>query len=147
MTDSQVAPSSSEPAVQENTSALLHLNNSPVADYFETFNQGDFQATAGLFAPSGQLLPPFESALVGPAAIADYLEQEAKGMRALPQQAAQETLDTGDTQIIVTGQVQTPLFTVNVRWTFVLDPEAQLLTVRIKLLAGLRDLLHLKRSN
>lgn len=123
----------------------LHLKNPQVVSYFETFNAAQFQETAALFAPEGQLLPPFETALIGQAAIAEYLEAEAKGMKAIPQEAIEEELPSGDTQIRVLGQVQTALFSVNVRWEFVLNSQAKILTVKLKLLAALRDLLSLKR--
>lgn len=116
-----------------------------ISSYYQTLNQGDFQATAMLFAPDGQLLPPFESPMVGREAIAAYLEAEAKGMQALPEEETQEILPSGETSIKVLGQVQSPLFNVRVRWDFVLNSESEIVTAKIKLLAALRDLLHLKR--
>lgn len=111
--------------------------------YFQTFNAHDFQATASLFAAEGQLMPPFESAIVGQDAIFAYLETEAQGMAALPQ-GIQEDLSSA-TSINVVGKVQTRLFTVNVNWQFVLNSESEILSLKIKLLAALQDLLHLKR--
>jgi Nuclear transport factor 2 (NTF2) domain len=136
MVDSKAAPSHEK--------QLTDLPE-PIFSYFQTFNQGDFQATAALFATDGQLLPPFEAAIVGRAAIAAYLETEAKGMQALPREAAQQTLPSGETSHCVSGQVQTPLFVVHVRWEFVLNPQSEIAMVKIKLLAALRELLHLKR--
>jgi hypothetical protein len=125
------------------------LAEATIQTYFETLNAGDFQATANLFADEGQLLPPFESVIVGPEAILAYLEAEAQGMRALPQEMQESDssdLDCIDsTSINVLGKVQTSLFTVNVKWRFQLNAQAEILSVEVKLLASLQDLLRLKR--
>ncbi len=142
MTLNHAASPIENPILEETNDLSIHPT---LASYFETFNRGDFQATAALFAPEGQLLPPFESPLVGPDAIAAYLTKEAQGMRAYPQQATQQVLPSGELNSVVGGQVQTPLFTVNVKWQFVLDPQAKIMQAQIKLLASLKDLLHLQR--
>ncbi|WP_088892506.1 YybH family protein [Leptolyngbya ohadii] len=116
-----------------------------ITKYFETFNAGDFAETAALFAEEGAMFPPFESAVVGPEAIAAYLRQEAQGMKIEVRQCVQETLETGITEVKVAGKVQTPLFGVNVTWMFGLNDRLELLAVRIKLLAALEDLLKLKQ--
>ncbi|MBW4465815.1 MAG: ketosteroid isomerase family protein [Pegethrix bostrychoides GSE-TBD4-15B] len=116
--------------------------------YFAALNTGDFLASAELFAEDGQLLPPFESAIVGQAAIAEYLKAEAKGMQAVVQSVdAQPLSETTQmmTQIQVIGQVQAPLFVVNVGWLFVVNERSEIVSLKIKLLAALKDLLHLKR--
>ncbi|MBD2465099.1 nuclear transport factor 2 family protein [Oscillatoria sp. FACHB-1407] len=115
-----------------------------ILTYFETLNAGDFQATADLFAESGVLRPPFDEELVGREAIAQYLAAEAKGMKFQPLMATYGVLETGDTEFTITGKVQTALFGVNVAWNFVLNPDSQILSVQIKLLAGLEELLNLK---
>ena len=110
-------------------------------------------ATAQLFAVDGQLLPPFESAIVGREAITAYLNTEANGLKAYPQTLKTEVLSAHETglQVIglqVIGQVQTALFTINVSWQFVVTPTAEaaeIVRLKIKLLAPLKDLLHLKR--
>lgn len=43
--------------------------------------QGHFAQTASLFVASGQLIPPFDTPVVGPEAIRAYLQQEAAGMQ------------------------------------------------------------------
>lgn len=123
---------------------IAQLIHPIIACYFETFNQADFEATAALFAPAGKLLPPFEAALVGPTEIAAYLAKEATGMVATPQQATQQLLPLGEMDCVVLGQVQTPLFSVNVKWEFLLNSQSEILQVQIRLLAALKDLLHLR---
>lgn len=113
--------------------------------YFETMNAGDYQATVTLFAESGAMLPPFEEPIVGQEAIANYLDAEAKGMQLLPREGIAETLEDEQTQIQVSGKVQTPLFGVNVSWIFVLNSEREILSARIKLLASPQELLKLRR--
>lgn len=112
--------------------------------YFDSFNAGEFQQCADLFAEDGLLYPPFESAIGGRTAIATYLQQEAKGMKATPRQGNTDFLETGDAEVKVSGQVQTPLFSVNVSWHFVLNGESEILAVRLRLMAALEDLLRLK---
>jgi Nuclear transport factor 2 (NTF2) domain len=113
--------------------------------YFTTLNAADFQTTASLFASEGTLYPPFETAIVGRAAIATYLEKEAKGITALPQQQMAQVTETRDSEIKVVGKVQTSLFTVNVAWHFVLNSDSEIVAVRVRLLAALEELLNLKR--
>jgi SnoaL-like domain len=123
------------------------LSLEPVLEtYFDSLNQGDFTATAALFSPTGSLRAPFEAPLVGPAAIASYLEQEAKGLQAQPQQLSLETTEAGQRQAVVTGTVKTQLFTLNVRWLFTISPEGSLEQVEIKLLASLEALIRLQPS-
>lgn len=116
-----------------------------IAAYFLTFNQSDFQATSRLFAADGQLCPPFESAIIGREAIAEYLATEAKGMQAVPKQKGQATLSSGELSVTVMGQVQTSLFSVNVQWDFLLTAQSEIVEAKIQLLAALRDLFPLKR--
>lgn len=113
--------------------------------YFDTLNSGDFQATAQLFAATGQLHPPFEEAIIGPAAIATYLETEARGMKLVPREGISQAVEQGMTEVKVTGKVQTPLFGVNVSWYFLLNEQGEILSVGVKLLAALEELLSLKR--
>lgn len=124
--------------------SLDNLKDPAISTYFQSFNQGNFQTTASVFAADGQLLPPFESVIVGQEAIAAYLETEAKGMKALPEEASEQVLPSGERSISVLGQVQTPLFGVRVRWDFVFNEQAEIVMAKIKLLAALKDLLHLK---
>jgi hypothetical protein len=116
-----------------------------VLRYFETMNAGDYEATAALFADTGVMHPPFEKPIEGRVAIANYLEAEAKGMQLFPRRGIAETPLNEQTQIQVTGKVQTPWFGVNVSWIFVLSPEQEILSTRIKLLASPQELLSLRR--
>lgn len=112
--------------------------------YFTSFNQADFAAAAALFSETGRLLPPFDPPIVGPASIADYLEREAQGMRAFPQQVISQSFQSGNRQVEALGQVQTSLFAVNVKWEFILNAESEILSLRLKLLASLKELLRFK---
>lgn len=97
-----------------------------------------------MFATDGELHPPFESPLIGPDAIAAYLEQEATGMQMLPKQGTAEEIEDGYTQIQVKGKVKTPLFSVNVGWIFVLNSGREIAAATIKLLASPQELLNLR---
>lgn len=137
---SQSFPSAAETAASREQLAVLR--------YFETLNAGEFEATAALFAAEGVLQPPFESPVSGPAAIAAYLQREARGMQLKPGQSWTELVEEdqeAQLQVTVTGQVQTPLLSVNVAWHFRLNCEGQLTWVRINLLASPQQLLGLRR--
>jgi hypothetical protein len=116
-----------------------------VLRYFETMNAGDYEATAALFAPTGVMHPPFEQPIEGREAIATYLEAEAKGMQLFPTKGTVETLEDDRLQVQVRGKVQTPLFSVNVAWIYILNLEREILYAKIKLLASPQELLNLRR--
>ncbi len=116
-----------------------------VLRYFETFNRGDFYATAALFAESGALYPPFEDPIVGAEAIVTYLEAEAPGMKVYPRQGIVNTLEDDTNKVQVSGKVETRWFCVNVSWLFVLNQEDRILSATIKLLASPQELLNLRR--
>ena len=137
--------SNTEPA--SGTDATIEgITESVVQRYFETFNAGQFAATAALFAADGQMNPPFEEPMVGPEAIAAYLEAHAKGMQLNPRQGIAEPLENNQTQIQVSGKVQTPWFGVNVSWIFILNQEHEIISVTIKLLASPQELLDMRQS-
>ncbi len=130
--------------------AIAGVSSPVILRYFETFNAEAFQLTASLFSDTGMLYPPFEGAIVGREAIAAYLAKEAKGMRVLPREGVLQSAEAKNAEIKVMGKVQTSLFSVNVSWHFKLDTQgrdalAKILTVRIKLLAALEELLNLQR--
>lgn len=112
--------------------------------YFATLNAGEFTATAALFAEDGIMYAPFESGIVGPEAIATYLQQEAQNMKADPHQGITETSDNQHIQVQVTGKAQTSWCGVNVMWYFVLNRTGQILEITIKLLASPQELLSLR---
>jgi hypothetical protein len=120
--------------------------NPAVAAYFETLNAGNTIATSQLFAIDGILYPPFEDPIIGRGAIACYLEQEAQDLLLQPQSTTVQTLENGCTEYQVLGSVQTPLFSVNVEWQFILSPDEEIFVARIRLLASLRKLLHLRQQ-
>ena len=116
-----------------------------INNYFTTINKQQFEQTAALFAATGELLPPFTKAIKGRKEIASYLSQEAIGMTLLPQQGIYKPTEEHDlTQIQLTGKVKTALFSVNVSWFFSLNPQQQITTAKIKLLASPQDLLELR---
>ena len=116
-----------------------------VAQYFQTVNQAEFSATAALFTDSSTLIAPFTRPITGRKAIALYLSQEAQGMKLLPEM---ETIivNEAETQVTITGKVKTSLFSVNVAWHFSLNPQQQIKTAKIKLLASPQELLGLQQA-
>lgn len=124
---------------------------------------------ADLFAEDGELIPPFEKPIAGKKAIAQYLISEATGMRFTPldyetlddETIDHKTLDLEETKTdapksshqvsqqsflrsLVRGKAKTPLFVVNVAWEFVLNEAQEIVSVKVKLLAKLNELLKLK---
>jgi hypothetical protein len=147
ITDPAVQPASAPSAAPE---AFPLANpdeaSATIEQYFVLLNAGQFDEVAALFATEGVLYPPFDDGLVGPEAIAVYLKAEAKGMQLQPRRMIYESLPTGEVQFQVNGKVQTPLFGVNVTWYFVINARNEILSVGVKLLAALEELLHLKRD-
>ncbi|MBW4685919.1 MAG: nuclear transport factor 2 family protein [Komarekiella atlantica HA4396-MV6] len=120
------------------------ITESNILRYFETLNTGEFEATAALFAEDGVMRPPFESDIVGPDAIATYLNQEAQNVKALPCQGIADNLENEQIQVQVTGKAQTSWCGVNVLWLFILNQQRQILYTRIKLLASPQELLSIR---
>ncbi|MDX2244500.1 MAG: ketosteroid isomerase family protein [Leptolyngbyaceae cyanobacterium bins.302] len=114
-----------------------------LSQYFTALNAGEFEAVSQLFAVDGMLQPPFDEPLVGRDAIAAYLEREAQGFLLQPQSgtAAQQD-DSIEYEIL--GKVQTPWFSVNVCWSFILSSTKEILLAKVKLLASLKELLPLR---
>ncbi|MBE9139581.1 nuclear transport factor 2 family protein [Nodosilinea sp. LEGE 07088] len=120
---------------------------SPVVErYFAQFNAADYRAVAMLFATDGVLVAPFEEPIVGTDAIYIYLQAEARAMRATPVEADITTHPNGTQQVVVKGRVKTLLFSVNVRWSFVVAAANKIQSVEIKLLASLQELIQLDRG-
>lgn len=120
-----------------------------IDEYFVRLNHYEYIATSQLFAADGSLHPPFENPIQGRDAIAQYLQQEAQGMRFIPEQGILLPTDFDDqindpqTQIQIQGKVQTKWFTVNVSWLFELNSNTEIMRLQIKLLAALPELLNL----
>ncbi|KJH72548.1 nuclear transport factor 2 [Aliterella atlantica CENA595] len=138
------AANSTPPTDNSRTIAIAGINEPTISNYFETLNAGDFESTAALFAPDGVMYAPFESGIVGHNAIASYLQQEARGLKAEPREGIAE-IQADVTKVQVSGKVQMPLFGVNVSWLFLLNPQQQITSVTVKLLASPQELLSLKR--
>lgn len=117
-----------------------------VYQYFESFNNEDFATTASLFAPDGKLYAPFAELMIGQEAIQNYLETEAKGMKLKPQSGNTQFLENGQQVIEVLGTVKTPLFSVNIRWKFLLTEQEEIEEVTVKLLASAQELLAIKNQ-
>lgn len=137
----------STPATDNNgwAIAIEGINEPTISSYFETLNAGEFQSTAALFAPDGVMYAPFESGIVGHEAIATYLQQEATGLKAEPREGIAEVQPDDLTKVQVSGKVQMPLFGVNVSWLFLLNPQQQITSITVKLLASPQELLSLRR--
>ena len=116
---------------------------SAIESYFSTLNQNQYDLAAGLFSQQGQLIPPFESAVVGGQAIASYLKQEAIDMSFHPISETATVLTNGQTDVEVRGKVSTSTFTVNVVWNFLIAKSGSIDLVKVNLLASLKDLMHL----
>lgn len=125
-------------------SSIEGIENLTIIRYFEGLNQGNFQETAQLFSENGVLYPPFEDGVMGQGAIADYLTTEAKGLQLYPKEGKVIKIDETLQQIEVKGKVKTPLFGVNVAWTFIINSLEKIESVEVKLLASLPELLKLK---
>ncbi len=124
----------------------LHSQEPAIDDYFSNLNEGNFEAVSNLFSIEGCLYPPFEKEICGRVAIAQYLKSEAKDIKALPQKCTVQSIRDENTQYQVTGYVKTSFFTVNVGWSIQLNVTKEIVSVHVKLLAELQDLLALKRA-
>ncbi len=126
-----------------NDSTSLQCEELAIQSYFATLNQGQFELTAALFSDQGQLVPPFDSPVIGSPAIADYLKQEATDMKFQPRSATSKVLSNGQTDVEVRGQVSTSLFKVNVVWNFLLSSQGKIDLVKVNLIASMQELLRI----
>ncbi|TAE53687.1 MAG: nuclear transport factor 2 family protein [Nostocales cyanobacterium] len=124
--------------------ALETIKEPTLLRYFRTLNAGDFTETAKLFAKEGVMYPPIDPAMIGAAEITAYLQKEAQGIKAEPQQIVSENLADNHLQIKVTGKAHTSWCIVNVMWLFILNPKREILEAKIKLLASPQDLIALR---
>ncbi|MBD2208674.1 nuclear transport factor 2 family protein [Nostoc linckia FACHB-104] len=131
---------------ETNEFTIEGITEPSILNYFQALNAGDFAATAALFAEDGTMYPPFESGFVGPDAIASYLEQEAQGIKAEPQQGIIEILPNEQIQVQVAGKAFTSWCGVNVTWLFILNQQRQIVEAKIKLLASPQELLAMRRD-
>lgn len=115
-----------------------------LSQYFTALNAGEFEAVSQLFAVDGTLQPPFDELLAGRDAIAAYLEKEAQGFLLQPQSGALVQQDNSYTEYEILGKVETPWFSVNVGWNFILSPTKEISFAKVKLLASLKELLPLR---
>jgi ketosteroid isomerase-like protein len=117
-----------------------------IEQYFQALNAENFQAAAALFTTDGVLYPPFHQGVVGREAIAQYLEEEAKGVKLFPAHYTTQPseVEIGTTEHIITGKVQTPLFYVNASWHILVNAGSEIQSVKIKLLASLVELMNLR---
>jgi Nuclear transport factor 2 (NTF2) domain len=127
----------------ETSLAAAGITKPAIVAYFTTINQAEFSKTTALFAENGSLLAPFTKPIIGRANITAYLTQEAGGMKLLPQQEICET-ESDCEKYQIYGKVKTALFSVNVAWYFTFNPENQISTVQVKLLASPQELLSLQ---
>ena len=131
------------------TQRLMIIENiiEPVIyEYFLRLNSGDFIGVSKLFSKNGSLHPPFERKLWGREAIAQYLQAEAKGLQAYPKLGNLIYKSDRSNTYEIQGYVKTSFFTVNVCWIIELDDNQEIISIELKLLAQLQDLLALKRT-
>ena len=144
------APHQSRPNVE--TASVAAADRLVTEEYFRSFNQNQFEQTAALFSEDGELLPPFESPIVGEQAILAYLEKEAGNITAFPERWERREGESDRPHIVVTGKVNAIIFKVNVAWYFILSSgdetsaPSQIERVRIKLLASPKELLGMQSS-
>lgn len=124
--------------------SIAGIDEPTILQYFTYLNSGEFEAVSLLFAVDGVLQPPFEERVLGREAIATYLEREARGFLLQPQRGNSVAFENGDTELELIGKVQTPWFSVSVRWRFILSPMKEICLVEVKLLASLEELLPLR---
>lgn len=117
------------------------VNGPTIFRYFQTMNAGEFHLTAALFAENGVMYSPFEEAIIGTEAIANYLSKEAQDIKVYPQQSIVGNTVLDNSRFQVTGKVETPLFRVNVLWDFALNQEKEITCTKIKLLSSSKELL------
>jgi len=115
-----------------------------VEQYFDSFNRGQFEQTASLFSPAGQLIPPFEGSIVGSENILHYLNKQANSMAATPQDWTVAPKDGGQWQVDVLGKVKALVFQVNVSWQFLVTATGEIERADIKLMASPKELLSLR---
>ncbi|MEB3360269.1 MAG: ketosteroid isomerase family protein [Synechococcales bacterium] len=145
-TKPMVAPEQTAATTVSEDLVIQGIEEPAIARYFGTMNAKSYGETAALFASDGALLAPFEEPIIGPEAIAQYLEAEALTMTLLPREGTCDPQLDGQRQVQVTGLVQTPFFGVNVGWIFILNPASEILAVRVKLLASPGELLQLRNQ-
>lgn len=143
---SATSPTDDSSPVLNDGLTIAGIDRPVILTYFATINSGEFQATGELFADDGVLRPPFEEAVVGTTAIAEYLQREAKGFLLQPRKGTVQKLEDGCQEVEVFGSVQTPLFSVNVSWRFILTSQQKIQFAKIKLLAALQELLNLRQQ-
>ena len=127
-----------------NNSETYQSATRAIESYFATLNQEQFDLTAKLFSERGQLNPPFDTPIIGQAAIANYLKQEATDMSLQPVSETSQVLDNGQTDVEVRGKVSTSTFSVGVVWNFLISENGEIELVKVNLLASLKELLHLR---
>jgi hypothetical protein len=122
------------------------INQPTIAKYFLDLNNGNYAEVAKLFSERGCLYPPFGKLVCGQSAITHYLETEAKGMMTCPESIATLSEDLENPSYEVNGKVKTSFFTVNLSWTISLNSEQKILSIKVKLLDQLQDLLALTNN-
>ncbi|MBR8837608.1 MAG: nuclear transport factor 2 family protein [Stigonema ocellatum SAG 48.90 = DSM 106950] len=135
-------PSHADTAKEEFT--IEGITEPTILRYFQYLNAGQFEETAALFAAEGVMHPPFESGIIGPDAIANYLRQEAQNIKAYPRGGMVETLEKGQIQVQVTGLAETYWCGVNVIWLFILNQLGKIIYTKIKLTASPQELLSIR---
>ena len=139
-----LTPMKRDVEVNQDLLNIEDIQSQVIHNYFLTLNENDFEEFAALFSPDGVLFPPFESAIAGRDAICQYLQTTGIEVKAFPQSGTVQPEENGITVYQISGNVQTSYFKVNVIWIIELNPKEQIVSAKIKLLATLQDLLHLK---
>jgi hypothetical protein len=152
-TNSLTVPSKLMPEPLSPKVEIGGIHEPVIYEYFARLNNGEFIATAELFAEQGYLIPPFDKQLQGREVIAQYLEKEAKGIIFLPEHGeivtsvdtASNLEDADRTRYQIQGKVEINWFTVNISWSMQLNAAKEIMIVEVKLLTSLEDLLSFSR--
>lgn len=106
-------------------------------NYFATLNQGQFQEAALLFSAHGVVHPPVEEPIVGRTAIAAYFQSEMPGIRLEPIYRQFHFLEDGQkAKVQVYGRVRLCPFSTYVVWTFLLNKQGEIESVKVDLMAS-----------
>ena len=121
------------------------ITESTIDEYFTRLNNGEFNRAAELFTAQGQLDPPVGNSIKGRDLIAQYLAEEAKGMRFCPEDGKLLMSINKYTKYEIQGKVEINWFTINVSWSIQLNAEKEIMAIEVKLLASPNDLLSFSR--
>ncbi|MBD2577327.1 ketosteroid isomerase family protein [Oscillatoria sp. FACHB-1406] len=129
--------------LEHTTVSIEGVDNATVIRYMDDMNANDFDALIELFAPDGAMHPPFQKPIVGKEAILQFLQEDCKNLKVVPESGVEEPAEEGFEQFRVKGKVYSPWLNawVNVAWRFSLNLEGKISLVAIEVIASPKELL------